>query len=180
MLMTPIPYLFFFAFLATGVSYLLQKRSLGKKGYFVGIFMIFSISFALHFFGLLHYNEVIAVSVENIQKNMLLAMLFLFALGVRRDFSGALGCACNLGVKNYWSVLVLSFVVAVVVHFVAFSFSFEGVSEIIAASLMAFVFGVVGSYTRLSHLQGSQEVATTMSYLFVALLAPQLYYLSVA
>lgn len=80
----------------------------------------------------------------------------------------ALGCACVVGTKRYWfliaSALMASIVAQVMASFVEF------LNHTTTVVILATLFGVAGSFTRLKLMNGSSEIATSMLYLLVALI----------
>jgi len=77
-----------------------------------------------------------------------------------------IGCACNLGPKRYYFLLILSFVVALVSQVIA-----EFLPLLSATTWLVFiatVFGIIGSFTSLKNINGSQEIASSMLYILIA------------
>jgi len=82
---------------------------------------------------------------------------------------GDIGCACRLGTKRYWSLLLLSIFISFLCNFAANTFFIE-FSHTTTIVLLATLFGIVGSFTKLKEFNGSSEVATSMLYILVALI----------
>ena len=82
---------------------------------------------------------------------------------------GAIGCACTLGTKRYWLLLLLSLGVSLLVGTIT-SLGFEIFNATTTTVLLATLFGIAGSFTKLRELNGSSEVATSMLYILVALI----------
>ena len=79
------------------------------------------------------------------------------------------GCACNMGAKRYWLFIVLSVLVALLVNTLAL-LDFKILNYTTTTVLLATFLGVLGSFTKLRSINGSQEVATTMLYVLIALI----------
>ncbi|ABB45062.1 Protein of unknown function DUF819 [Sulfurimonas denitrificans DSM 1251] len=80
-----------------------------------------------------------------------------------------IGCSCTIGAKRYYFLILLAIIVAFVVNFIAQS-GFELLNYTTTTVILATLFGVLGSFTRLKTLNGSSEVATTMLYMLIALI----------
>ena len=78
------------------------------------------------------------------------------------------GCACNMGAKRYWLLILLAIVASFSAQFI--SLHVELLNKTTTIVLLASLFGVIGSFTRLKNLNGSTEVATTMLYIIIALI----------
>jgi uncharacterized membrane protein len=81
----------------------------------------------------------------------------------------SIGCSCTIGAKRYWFLILLSIVVAFVVNLIAQS-GFALLNYTTTTVVLATLFGVLGSFTRLKSINGSSEVATTMLYMLIALI----------
>ncbi len=81
---------------------------------------------------------------------------------------GGIGCACTIGPRRYWLLLGISFAVALVSQFAAEHLGGLGTTTWIV--LIATFMGVAASFTPLSRLNGSSELASTMLLLLVALI----------
>ncbi|MCF6308901.1 MAG: DUF819 family protein [Sulfurimonas sp.] len=81
---------------------------------------------------------------------------------------GDIGCACNVGAKRYWLLIFLSIIVAFVVNATAFEFKILNYTT--TTVILATLFGVLGSFTKLKTINGSSEVSTTMLYILIALI----------
>ncbi len=80
----------------------------------------------------------------------------------------AIGCACTIGAKRYWLLIFFALIVSFISQFISWHVEiFNSTTTIV---LMASVFGVLGSFTKLRDVNGSSEVATSMLYLLVALI----------
>ncbi|HFB54050.1 MAG TPA: DUF819 family protein [Sulfurimonas autotrophica] len=79
-----------------------------------------------------------------------------------------IGCACAMGAKRYWLLIVLALVASLLSQLLANYFViFNKTTSIV---IIATLLGVLGSFTRLRALNGSNEVATTMLYILIALI----------
>jgi uncharacterized membrane protein len=81
---------------------------------------------------------------------------------------GEVGCACNIGAKRYWFLILLSIVVSFLSQFI--SQHIEFLNQTTTIVLSASLFGVLGSFTKLKEINGSSEVSTTMLYIIIALI----------
>ena len=84
------------------------------------------------------------------------------------EVAGGIGCACTIGPKRYWLLLGISLAVALVSQYAA-----EHLGGLGAATWMVLIAtfaGVAASFTPLSRLNGSNELASTMLLLLVALI----------
>ena len=79
-----------------------------------------------------------------------------------------IGCACTIGAKKYWLLIVLSLFVSFISQFIATKLQIiSGTTTIV---ILATIFGVLGSFTKLRDLNGSSEVASSMLYMLIALI----------
>ncbi len=80
-----------------------------------------------------------------------------------------IGCSCTIGAKKYYLFLAISLVVAF------FSVSVSKIFIIYSSStsmiLIATTLGIIGSFTRLKTINGSNDLATSMLYILIALIA---------
>ena len=83
-------------------------------------------------------------------------------------YLGEVGCACTMGVKRYWLLIFTAIVVSFLAQFISEYITLLNKTTTIV--LLASIFGVLGSLTRLKEVNGSSEVATTMLYIIVALI----------
>jgi len=79
-----------------------------------------------------------------------------------------IGCACTMGAKRYWLLIFLALVISLVSQMIATHV--EVLNKTTTVVLLATVFGVLGSFTKLKSMNGSSEVATTMLYVLIALI----------
>jgi len=86
---------------------------------------------------------------------------------------GTIGCACNMSAKRYWLLILLSIVVSYLVQLITTKLAWEGllfISGTTTTVVLATIFGVLGSFTKLKDLNGSSEVANSMLYMLIALI----------
>jgi len=79
-----------------------------------------------------------------------------------------IGCACTVGAKRYWLLIALALVVSLGAQLITEYVQILNKTTTIV--LLASLFGVLGSFTKLKELNGSTEVATTMLYIIIALI----------
>jgi uncharacterized membrane protein len=82
-----------------------------------------------------------------------------------------IGCACNLGAKRYWLLIVLSLGVSLVSQILAQMIPL--ISTTTSMVLFATFFGIGLSFTPLKKVNGADEVATSMLYMLIALIGSQ-------
>ena len=83
-------------------------------------------------------------------------------------YLGAVGCACSMGAKRYWLLILLALFVSFVSQYLSTHFTL--LNSTTTMVILASLFGIVGSFTKLRELNGSSEVATSMLYLLIALI----------
>lgn len=79
-----------------------------------------------------------------------------------------IGCACTIGAKKYWLLIILSLFISFISQIVATKLQIISVTTTIV--ILATIFGVLGSFTKLRELNGSNEVASSMLYMIIALI----------
>ncbi len=79
-----------------------------------------------------------------------------------------IGCACSMGAKRYWLLIVFALVVSLFSQILATQFTLLNTTTTVV--LLASLFGIFGSFTKLKEINGSSEVATTMLYIIIALI----------
>jgi uncharacterized membrane protein len=82
-----------------------------------------------------------------------------------------LGCACTIGAKRYWPLLFISIMIALASQLLAPYLNI--ISLTTSTILMATLFGLLGSFTPLSKINGSSEIGATMLYFLIALIGSQ-------
>ncbi len=80
-----------------------------------------------------------------------------------------LGCACEMGAKRYWSLLLIALGVALLTQILSTQLS-GSLSTTTWMVLLATLFGVIASFTPLKKVNGSSDIASTMLYLLIALI----------
>ncbi|MDF1876816.1 DUF819 family protein [Sulfurimonas sp. SAG-AH-194-L11] len=83
-------------------------------------------------------------------------------------YLGEIACACNLGAKRYWLLVLLALAVSFFTQYL--STLFQIINSTTTMVILASVFGVLASFTRLKNLNGASELSTSMLYLLVALI----------
>jgi uncharacterized membrane protein len=83
-------------------------------------------------------------------------------------YLGDIGCACEMGAKRYWFLIFIAVVVSFASQFIASNI--EILNKTTTIVLVASLFGVIGSFTKLKDINGSSEVATTMLYIIISLI----------
>ncbi|MDH4945252.1 DUF819 family protein [Sulfurimonas sp. C5] len=84
---------------------------------------------------------------------------------------GSIGCSCTVGAKRYWFLVVLAIAISFISQMLATQFTILNTTTTIV--VLATVFGILGSFTKLREVGGSAEIATTMLYILVALIGSQ-------
>jgi len=83
-------------------------------------------------------------------------------------YLGEIGCACSMGAKRYWLLIFLAIIASLLYQLLAEQVEFLNKTTTIV--LLSSFFGVLGSFTKLRYINGSNEVATTMLYIIIALI----------
>ena len=81
------------------------------------------------------------------------------------------GCACEMGAKKYWLLVLLAGIVSLVSQVIATQVNLINTTTTVV--LVASFLGIVGSFTKLRDVAGSSELAGTMLYLLIALIGSQ-------
>ena len=84
------------------------------------------------------------------------------------SYLSEIGCACSMGAKRYWLLIALALVVSLGAQLITEYVQILNKTTTIV--LIASLFGVLGSFTKLKEVNGSTEVATTMLYIIIALI----------
>ncbi|WP_457748893.1 DUF819 family protein [Sulfurimonas sp.] len=79
-----------------------------------------------------------------------------------------IGCACSMGAKRYWLLIILALGASLLSQL--FATKVVLVNTTTSIVLFATILGVIASFTKLRFLNGSNEVATTMLYILIALI----------
>ena len=88
--------------------------------------------------------------------------------GENLAYLGEIGCACSMGAKRYWLLLLLALSISFLTQYLATLFTI--LNSITTVVIFATLFGILGSFTKLRELNGSSEVATSMLYIIIALI----------
>ena len=83
-------------------------------------------------------------------------------------YLGDIACACNLGTKRYWLLILLAVSVSFLTQYLAIKFQI--INSTTTMVILASLFGILGSFTRLKDLNGTSELSTSMLYLLIALI----------
>lgn len=79
-----------------------------------------------------------------------------------------IACSCKLGAKRYWLLVLISLLVSFLSQFTSQNISF--INSTTTMVISATIAGIIGSFTRLSELNGSNEIATSMLFMLIALI----------
>ncbi len=79
-----------------------------------------------------------------------------------------IGCACNMGAKRYWLLIILSLLASFLAQYISTIISILNTTT--TTVIMATLLGIGASFTKLKELNGSSEVATSMLYVIIALI----------
>ncbi len=171
-------YLFILAFIATSINILKSNYNLKIFNYIPAIILVFLIVAFLSVTSLFEFNQEIREIYTLTLKNLIPAMIFLFLLGfdvvtfLKGKSFNEIGCACKIGAKQYWFLIALSLFISLLTQIL--SNSITTIDTLITTIIISVIFGIIGSFTKLKELNGSSEVATTMLYMFVAIIASNL------
>ncbi len=79
-----------------------------------------------------------------------------------------IGCACTIGTKRYWLLILLSLGVSFLTQYLSTLFTLLNTTTTVV--ILATLFGILGSFTKLRELSGSSEVANSMLFMIIALI----------
>ena len=85
-----------------------------------------------------------------------------------KAYMGDIGCACVMGAKRYWLLIFLALFVSLFSQVTSQNITFLNQTTTIV--IVASALGILGSFSALKTVNGSNEVATTMLYVIVALI----------
>jgi uncharacterized membrane protein len=85
---------------------------------------------------------------------------------------GEIGCACTIGTKRYWFLIVLSLIVSFFSQIISLQIAL--LEQTYTIVLIATFLGILASFTRLRYINGSNEVANSMLYMLIALVASRI------
>jgi len=83
-------------------------------------------------------------------------------------YLGEIGCACNIGAKRYWLLILLALLASFAAQYLSTFFTFLNATTTVV--LLSSLFGILASFTKMKELNGSSEVATSMLYIIIALI----------
>ena len=84
------------------------------------------------------------------------------------DIVATVGCACNMGAKRYWLLIIISLAVSLFSQLIAQNISIiNSTTTMVIAST---IIGVLASFTKLREINGSSDVANSMLYMLIALI----------
>ena len=81
---------------------------------------------------------------------------------------GEIGCACNMGAKKYWLLILLALGASALSQ--VFAQNIQLLNKTTTIVLTASALGILGSFTKLKNVNGSSEIANSMLYLLIALI----------
>lgn len=81
---------------------------------------------------------------------------------------GGIGCACSMGAKRYWLLIALALAISLISQLLASKIIILNATT--SMIILATLFGIAGSFTKLKYINGSSEVSTTMLYILIALI----------
>ena len=79
-----------------------------------------------------------------------------------------IGCACSMGAKRYWLLILLALSASLLSQLLGEKFVIFNTTTSVV--LFSTLLGLLGSFTKLRYINGSNEVATTMLYILIALI----------
>lgn len=85
-----------------------------------------------------------------------------------RAYLGEIGCSCTMGAPRYWLLIAFALIVSLLSQLIANQIVFLNTTTTVV--LIATLFGIFGSFTKLREINGSSQVATTMLYIIIALI----------
>jgi len=83
-------------------------------------------------------------------------------------YLGDIASACNMGAKRYWLLILLALSVSFLTQYLTTLFSLINTTTTMV--ILASLFGILGSFTKMRELNGASELSTSMLYLLVALI----------
>jgi len=170
--------------LVVAFFHLLTKRFENLKVVPVYI-LIFIFFILLSYFGVFSNSEEILSIYKLTTTNIIPAIFFLLFLKfsftemieyIKSDIlkieSTKIGCACEIGAKRYWFLLILSLIISFISQILAYKLNF--LNHTLAVIAISSSFGWLASHTILKEINGSKEIAITMFYILVALFGSQI------
>ena len=173
-----------FAFISTALLFDFSKDMSGAFGALAGSWMggtanMIAVGSALDVNEEAFAYALVVDSVDYTLWVMLLLFLVPFAeifnrfthSEVNASSLGAVGCACSMGTKRYWQLILLALFVSFVTQYLSEEFVIFNKTTTVV--ILATLFGISASFTKLRELNGSSEVATSMLYIIIALIGSQ-------
>ena len=110
-------------------------------------------------------SESILERVVHLLQNLLPAVLFLIVLDFDPEcwMKTGIGCACKIGAKRYWLLVVSALLVSLVSQMLSVWIFHD--ENWLVLSFIGVFFGTVASWTPLKRVGGSRELAMTLSLL---------------
>ncbi|QOP42861.1 DUF819 domain-containing protein [Sulfurimonas sediminis] len=170
-----------FAFIAVAYLFGFDKETAAAFGALAGSWMggtanMIAVGSALHVSEDAFAYALVVDSVNYTLWVMLLLFLVPFAKIFNRftkseeklAYLDKIGCACSMGAKRYWLLILLALGASLLSQIIAEKFVILNTTTSIV--LFSTLLGVLGSFTKLRFINGSNEVATTMLYILIALI----------
>ncbi|UCN00741.1 DUF819 family protein [Sulfurimonas sp. SWIR-19] len=170
-----------FAFIAVAYLFGFDKETAAAFGALAGSWMggtanMIAVGSALHVSEDAFAYALVVDSVNYTLWVMLLLFLVPFAKIFNRftkseeklAYLDKIGCACSMGAKRYWLLILLALGESLLSQIIAEKFVILNTTTSIV--LFSTLLGVLGSFTKLRFINGSNEVATTMLYILIALI----------
>jgi uncharacterized membrane protein len=145
------------------IIYILTKKIQNKL---IPAILIFCLAFV--FGHLIPFSESNIEKIYAIIKNIIPAVVFLFILDFNFRFfnNNKIGCACKIGAKKYWIIVITAIFVSTLSQVLNdLVLKSENILYLIFLSVF---FGLAARLTKLKEINGSQEVATTLFYLLAS------------
>jgi len=179
------PFIYLLSLSVIVVSFVFLERKFAATFKFLhSIFLLYLLTTFLAYQNLWQDTFEIKNIYNILTSNLLPSMLFLMLLEfdflnlfkrVKNIFSESkaleLGCACSIGAKRYYPLVLLSILVSITSQVLANFVNADSVN--IWSAIFATIFGVIGSFTKLKYVNGSKEIANTMLFFLVALVGSQ-------
>jgi len=85
-----------------------------------------------------------------------------------KAYLGVAGCACSMGATRYWLLIALALSVSLFSQVLSQKIGF--LNQTTSVVIISSAIGILGSFTALKNVNGSNQVATTMLYVIIALI----------
>ena len=172
MVENPSVYLLALALLSAVIHFLYKRLFVEVHTWVVMVLLCIS-AYLLTLGGVFSHDPLVLRVTYTTLQNLLPALVFLTLLRV--DFStlqrvlfgvNTIGCACEMGAKRYWVLVVLSLGVSLFSQVLVFRL---GWSEPYVSVVFSALLGFLARYTVLRELNGVLDVARTMAYMVSSL-----------